>query len=582
MVDPYKMVFINLILSSLVFIGIIIFKVVYPRKKINLLYLLIVLSLLPLVSILRKGSYESGDLSLHSKIAMSFYTSLSDGNIVPQWSATLCSYYGCPFFEFIYPLPYYIVSFFHFVGLSFINSIKLLIAASFISSGIAMYLWTKEEFGKLAGFTAAILYLFAPYHLVDIHFRVAIGEILAFVFLPLVFLSCQKLVKTKNLIWYFILAFSFGLLILSHQVISLSSFPFIVLYILFLSKKKNWNFKELIYYFSSLIYGIILSSFYTLPVIFESKYTQFFSSASVELIKFSDLIYSPWRYGFLFQGPKGELSSIIGYIQLLIILTVIISIVLKKFNFKKSKILIFFLASFLVIFILMQPISKPFWDYTPLVKSFQFSFRLLLLTSFFTSAIAAILVKKYNSKAFIFIICFIAIFSTILNWGNRKNIPQINDSYLNNELYSQSPFKNSPLNPKWVNLKYSWISKKPKLQTEVLEGKAITTQIFRNSTSYKYKIEAKTNIVIKENTFYYPLWNLKINNKKHELEYSNPKYPGIITYKLPKGTYNVEINFEDTFLRSFSKKLSLVFFTILIISLIKLSLFNKTKNLSDK
>ena len=125
MPDPYRMIVVNLIFSTLLLLGIIAYKYVYPKRNINLFFLLILVSFLPLISVLREGSYESGDLSLHAGFAMSFYESLKEGVFIPRWSSEMIYGYGYPLFLFAYPLPYYLTAFFHFLGFSFVNSLKL-------------------------------------------------------------------------------------------------------------------------------------------------------------------------------------------------------------------------------------------------------------------------------------------------------------------------------------------------------------------------------------------------------------------------------------------------------------------------
>src|SRR5260370_23452610 len=141
MIEPYKMITVNAILSALLLGGILFYRVVYPKKKINYLYLIILVSILPVVSIFRKGTYEAGDLTLHSVFLQSFYQNLSQGIFIPQWAGDLCGGYGCPAHLFEYPLPYYIAAPFHFLGFSYINSIKIFLAFSYIVSGVGMYLW---------------------------------------------------------------------------------------------------------------------------------------------------------------------------------------------------------------------------------------------------------------------------------------------------------------------------------------------------------------------------------------------------------------------------------------------------------
>lgn len=191
MLPTYKMVVLNLILSTLLLLGLIIYRYLF-RRKVNLFFLLMLISLLPIISILRTGTYESGDLSLHTQRLMSFYNLLFNYNLIPRWTPEFNAGYGDPHFLFAYFLPYFMGSIFHFIGFSFLTSVKLLLTFSFILSGATMYFWVKDELGQKSGFVAGIFYLFMPYHLVDLHFRVSIAETLSFVFLPLALLGTKK------------------------------------------------------------------------------------------------------------------------------------------------------------------------------------------------------------------------------------------------------------------------------------------------------------------------------------------------------------------------------------------------------
>ncbi len=274
MLDPYRMVFINSIALLFLLCSLIISIYISPKKKVNLLYLLLALSLLPLISLLRAGTYESGDLSINVYKSISFYKNLTEGNILPQWGDLLNAGFGYPVFIFIYPLPYYIISFFHFLGFSFISSVKLLIAGSFICSGIAMYAWTKEDVGKIPAFVSSIFYLYAPYHLVDTHFRISIGEIISFALLPFLLFCTKKLLTHNGLIWLAITSVGFSLFILSNQAIALAGSPFILLYSYFTWRQdKKRKILQIRNVFLAFGFGLLLSAFYWLPAVAESSYT---------------------------------------------------------------------------------------------------------------------------------------------------------------------------------------------------------------------------------------------------------------------------------------------------------------------
>lgn len=571
------MITINSVASISLLLGLIIYKFVYPKKRINLLFLLILISLLPLISIFRKGTYESGDLTIHTGFAISFYESLKDGNFIPRWSSQIIYGYGYPLFIFVYPLPYYLVALLHFLGFNFINSLKIVLASSFIVSGITMYLFVKEELeNKYSAFVATLIYLFSPYHLVDLHFRVALGEVISFAILPLCFLTVKKLSNKMSFSWFLFSSISFSLLILSHQAISLISFPFIIIYCLYLWIIENRKkIKYLLIYILSLVIGLLLSSFYWIPVVLESKYINLLSTGIISFVQLNQLIYSSWKWGFLFQGPKGELSFIVGYTQWFIIILSIILFLKGRIILKEKRIYLIAIISVFILFIMIQPFSSPIWMTIPLLRGFQFSYRLLLLVSFFTSLIAGVVIKNITSKWFFLGLCLLTISTTILNWGNRKTLPQLNDLTIQYE-FPNNMTKVGEGTTIWVNSNKFKSDQRTVPHIDIVQGKADILELYRNSVKHEYLINVLSeNASIKENTLYFPNWIVKVDNKPHSFNYTSPIYPGIITFNLNKGVYRVEVNFTDTKIRTFSNSLSL--FSCVAISIFTLGMIIRKK-----
>lgn len=561
MIPPYKLVILNILLSFLLVIGILIYRYIFPKRRINLFILLILISLLPIVSIFRIGTYESGDLSLHTKRLISFYNLLVNYHLIPRWTPEFNAGYGDPHFLFVYFLPYFVGSIFHFIGFSFLMSLKLLLASSFVVSGLTMFFWARDELGEKPGFVTAIFYLFMPYHLVDMHFRVTIAENFSFVFLPLILLGVKKVIEENSKKWFVVLSVSLALLILSHQAISVMFLPIILFYSIFVwFRRNNKTIKSLIYSLLSIFFGFLISSFYWLPIVFLAHFTR--QGSDPTLIWFPDLsqlLYSPWRFGLLFQGNKGELSYLIGYTQLFVVGLSIYLIVKNKLNKKLKNLLVFFLTISVILFFMLLPISKPIWEATPFLKYSQYSTRLLVLLALCISIIAGIVTRKMNKNWFIVMLCFLTIFYTILNWGNRRSIPEITDNYLKKEFNLKPDLSGlEPTSPIWAHLDKSKLRTKPQFNMEVLKGKGVIEDISRNPISHTYTINAESKVELKENTLYFPGWVVIVNNKDYPINYKNPSFPGVITYKLDKGMYDVKIKFTDLPVIIFAKWLSLI------------------------
>src|SRR3990167_9100850 len=154
--------------------------------------LLIVFSLIPLFNLLTPGLPVTHDGQDHVARIANFYLSLSEGNVIPRWANNLNWGYGHPILMFLYPLPSYLASVFHFLGLSLVDSVKAVFGFSYILSGLFMFLWLRNFLGKFPAMVGAIIYLYAPYRFVDLFVRGAIGEHVAFIFVPAI---CYFLLK---------------------------------------------------------------------------------------------------------------------------------------------------------------------------------------------------------------------------------------------------------------------------------------------------------------------------------------------------------------------------------------------------
>ncbi len=571
MINPYALSLINLILVLAFGFCLFIYNYIL-KKKINLLYLLILISLLPVWSIFRPGVYESGDLWIHITNAIAFYKSLTEGILIPRWAGELNATFGFPAFIFIYSLPYYIISFFHSVGISFVLSTKLLLAFSYIASGIAMFTWIKEELNEKAGFIASIFYLFAPYHLVDLHFRADVGEILAFVILPVNLYLIKKFVESTSIKYFLLLALSFALLVISHPAISLASPPLLVAYLWFCwYRRKKHHIKKLVLGLISLALGMMLTAYSWLPTIFLLKYTQQSTISSITFPNFFEFIYSPWRLGLLFQGPKGELSYIIGYMQVIFVIIAFYLLLKNILNFKDKPLIKLFLLFFLGYFFMMQSLSAPLWEIIPFIKHFQFVYRLLLIISLTTSVLAATILYGLKNKLLLILIFLVTIGSTILNWGNRQVISQINDTYLIKQL-PLSTADGAGLGqaaPVWTDPNNTWESKIPKNHLEVIKGQTDVKQLLRTTNFHEYALSVSKTSLLRENTLYFPGWNLYLNGKNYPISITKASPKGVIEFTVKPGLYDVQLRFEDLPIVIFSNILSLAGLFIIMLMLSK-------------
>jgi uncharacterized membrane protein len=148
-----------------------------------------------------------------------FNAALRGGVLYPRWLPQSHGGLGSPVFYFYPPLAFYVSGAAGLVGLSTYNSVLAAFGLALAGSGYAMYQWlTNWAKHPLLG---AILYMIAPYHLLDFYERGAQAESLAVVLIPLIALGLRD--KRP-----FLLAISYAGLILTHLPLALLASLFLI------------------------------------------------------------------------------------------------------------------------------------------------------------------------------------------------------------------------------------------------------------------------------------------------------------------------------------------------------------------
>jgi len=109
---------------------------------------------------------------------------IREGVLIPRWSPDFALGYGYPVFLLYSPLAYYVAEVFHLLGAVLTDAVKWTFGLAFLLSGWGMYGLGRRLFGRAGGLLAAVVYVYAPYHLLDIYVRGSLAEFLALGVLP--------------------------------------------------------------------------------------------------------------------------------------------------------------------------------------------------------------------------------------------------------------------------------------------------------------------------------------------------------------------------------------------------------------
>ncbi len=369
------------------------------KAKINQVRIFVLLFILFLPALF--GLLRSGYFSMHDDLQIFRLYELDkcvqDGQFPCRWIPDGGFGYGYPMFNFYPPLPYYPAEALHLLGIDLFTSVEIMFGLSFVLSGFFMYLLTKEFFGDLAGVVAAVFYVYAPYHSLDVYVRGAMNEAWGLVWFPLIFLYIYRLIDQKKNIKknLSLLALSVTALMLSHNPMTLIFAPVAASWSLFwLWQKKAWpKIKHLVY---AILLAAGLAAFFFIPVIVESKAVHVESMMVGYfnyMAHYADLpqmfISRFWGYGGSVWGPNDNMAFPLGHLHWILASVVGVLALWKFFKDKKKRqlslMIIGLMGISLVSLFLIHSRSIWFWQNIPLLYMVQFPWRLLALPIFIFS-----------------------------------------------------------------------------------------------------------------------------------------------------------------------------------------------------
>ncbi len=358
------------------------------------------LSLLALGPMLQAGYFWGAHDARHSVYFLfEFDRVFRDGVLYPRWFPDMTYGYGYPLFNIYGPLAFYVGEFFHLIGFDFVTAVKIVFALAWVLSGLAMYGFVKRVFeNKNAAFIAGLLYVFMPYHLIDVYVRAALAESVALVFLPLTLWAFYNTVTDRSIRSVLFAAFAYAGMVFAHNGIALLFSIVLGAWILFLvlcTRDPKTKFLSPENLFGSIrralptvaggLLGLGLTGIFMLPLILEYRYinvaqwTQNYYNYQDHFVEVFQLFSPAWGFGISKLGPVDGLSFQLGLVP--VILTFFsLFVIAKNPNQKRANVLFFLILTLVVIFLMFE-FSLPAWRAFGLASVAQFPWRLLTLTT---------------------------------------------------------------------------------------------------------------------------------------------------------------------------------------------------------
>jgi len=537
---------------------------------------LLVLLILPSFTwLLQPGFYPMHD-DLQAMRQLEMNKCFHDGQIPCRWVSDLGFGFGYPLFNYYPPLPYLIGAPMHLLNIQYIDIVKIVGILGFMLCALNMYLLGKEFFGRRGGLISSLFYTYAPYHAVDFWVRGAVNEFYAMAFYPAIFLTLYLLIKTGNSKYIKWSALSIAGLMLSHNLMLLIFFPVAIIWSVFwlVKFRKLNNLITLINLITSGLWSLGISAFFTLPVIFESKYAHietltmgYFNYLAHFLNVRQIFLFPNWGYGSSELGPNDGMSFFLGYLHWIVPLTLILlSLFIKKLRMFRSML---YLLLLILIWSLIMTHNKStlIWDNFLPLQSLQFPWRFLTISVFSASFLSGALALLPKSKLLL-LTSFTLLFLLNANYFRPSTwLPNMTDSQkfsgkswqyqITSGIFDYLPIfaKAPPADAAGSDL-------------DIISGIGEYRTLFKNSRLQKYSLSITSSSAIAElQTYYFPGWQAYLNGQKQIIDSTRDPLLGRIQVDLPKGSSDLILKFNNTPIRTISNLLSLISWVCFIIIL---------------
>jgi hypothetical protein len=493
---------------------------------------------------------------------------LDDGQVPCRWVPDLGNGYGFPLFNYYPPLPYYAGDLLNRLGLSYLATVDMLFVVGLLGAGLSMYVLGRRLWGTLGGIVSATFYVYAPYLALDVYLRGALAELWALAIVPALLWSIYELITTEQKRWIPVVALFAGLLLLSHNLVSMIVLPAVALWavVLLLTRgRRAWRPAAM--GAAAGVWGIGLAAFFTLPVLSEGLHVQLESVSrwpfhySDHFVSVNDLFLLRTNdYTFLL-GLRDGTPVQIGWLHWAIAgLSVPAGVIFWRRGQRVQTLAIALFAAFFAFGVYMTlSVSEGIWDSFDSLRYIQFPWRYMGLVSLGAAGLAGAWVAVLQPRpvwqqavvAGAMVAAVIAMSSMFFEPVYRLNVDDADvfsgEFY---ELYQAGSI--TDYLPDDVEV----IPPPASTPVEVVAGEAQVRFVDSGTDWLRMRVDAEGPARVQASLFNYPEWQVQLDGQPIAHRASKPS--GLVTFTVPSGAHHVEIQLEDTEVRRSGNRISLV------------------------
>lgn len=359
------------------------------KKSLSCYIVIFITAIIMCLPLFNSGIHTGHDGDFHISRTIGTIEQLLNGNS-PFVISRFSNYLGFAWNLFYPPLTTIINVFFGLLTNNVVFAMKIFIFITFVASGISMYklVYTLTN-NKLASVFSSILYMSAPYRILNTYTRLAVGEMISFIFIPIIFKGIYLIFQGRTEKSYYYVLGTIALL-LSHNISTLLTFLLGLAYVL-VNFKKLKNKKILKTFIISTIIIILCVLFFEVPLLEQQH------SANYEVFRYGKMYSKSSVYAhalnplqLLIRTANGADSSMYFCIGLPLLFALLISPIVKK-NINKQNTKTYKFLLIIGIIALIMSTKLFIWPLMPsILLMIQFPWRMLVLVTFCFSIIGGI------------------------------------------------------------------------------------------------------------------------------------------------------------------------------------------------
>lgn len=534
-----------------------------------------------------------------------FDAALRDGVWYPGWATDQALGYGYPTFVLYPPLPYYTAEAFHLLGATKVAAVKWTWALATVGAGLAMYAYGRHVLGRQRGLLAAVLYIYVPYHLLDIYVRAALAEYCAFVWMPLALLAFHRLVERVTARRAALAGLAFGALWMTHNVTGLAFTPLLAAYVLLrlvaehrpalgrprvqagplvLLDQNAWanTIRRAGAAWVAAVLGMGVAAALLLPNLLErgainqEQWVRASYDYALHFIYPSQFLSPFWGYGAAGPGPVDGMSFQLGVVPVIL---ACIAVARATRRSQDRVAILFFGITTILLLILMLPVSAGLWDRLPIAALIQFPWRLLALTAVTLAILGSLAMRRPGDGRLAAPILLIALVAVLASFPyTRPEYTPIPPSAEGPRLTIEFELKYSDMvgRTAWTEelpttspLVAQYLAGQPLTTAEALAPGAQVEMIRAAGASDELWVRSPSGTKLRFFTYYFPGWRVYVDGERLADSALRPDTPlGLLTVNIPPGEHRVLLRWGDTPVRAAGKALTLVslgLVTVLII-----------------